>query len=144
MASTRTIFAALALAAGSAAAQQDATGVVRDRIDGMKAMAQSAKALGGMLRGFIPFSLDSARAAGREIAAEAEAARGQFPEGSISGPSEALPIIWEERARFDSLLERLRETGARIAAAGDEAAVGTLFAETAEICKDCHARYRKP
>ena len=144
MASNRTIFAVLVLAAGSAGAHQGATVMVKERTDGMKAMAQSAKALGGMLRGFIPFSLDSARAAGREIATEAEAARGQFPEGSIGGPSEALPIIWEERARFDSLLERLRETGARIAAAGDEAAVGALFAETAEICKDCHARYRKP
>ena len=139
-----TVAIALSLTAFGAFAHSGATGVVKERMDGMKAMSNATKALGAAKAGVVPFTPDLVTRAATELRTQAEAAKTLFPEGSAMGPSEALPAIWTERAGFDALLDDLIEaTDALEAAAGDEAAASSAADAVAKTCKDCHAKYRK-
>lgn len=146
---TRRVLAAAltALAAGAAAgalAHSGATGVVKERMDGMEAMSDAAKAIGAVKIGALPFDPDLIRRAAGEISRQARAAHDLFPEGSSTGKSEALPAIWTERARFDALLDDLIAAADRLeAAAADEPAAMAAADEVAEICKDCHEDFRE-
>ena len=70
-----------------------------------------------------------------------------FPEGTQEGfGTEALPIIWEEKENFDSLMKK---------ASDDMIQLTSLIGETDDIrgtlkqlmwsnCKACHSKYRMP
>ena len=136
--------AAATLAAAAALAHSGATGIVKQRMDGMKAMSDATKAIGAVKLGVIPYSPDLIRRAAGALRDHGEAARGQFPEGSLHGPSEALPAIWTEREGFDRLMTALIDASARLdAAAEDQDAALAIADDVAATCKDCHAKYRK-
>ncbi|MEM7524034.1 MAG: cytochrome c [Pseudomonadota bacterium] len=137
------VAAAGLIAGGAALAHSGATGIVKARMDGMKTMSDAAKALGAVKAGAIPYAPLTIRRAAGMLITEGTAARGQFPEGSASDVSEALPAIWSERAGFDRLLEDLIAAAERMeAAADDEAAAMRAAEDVAATCKDCHAKYR--
>lgn len=137
-------FAAALLAAAGVLAHSGATGVVKQRMDGMKAMSDAAKALGAVKLGVIPYSAVTVRRAAAALRESGEAARTQFPPGSNAHPSEALPAIWRERDGFDRLLGALIDAAARLdAAAEDETRALAVADEIAATCKDCHAKYRE-
>ncbi|MEL6795155.1 MAG: cytochrome c, partial [Pseudomonadota bacterium] len=128
----------------AALAHIGATGVVKDRMDGMKIMAGAAKALGAAKAGAIPFSPELARRAAADLRTSAVAARDQFPEGSLERPSEASPAIWTDRETFDRILEELiAAADALEAAAEDEAAARAAADAVARTCKDCHGKFRE-
>ena len=138
--------AALAAAAfvGAALAHSGATGVVKSRMEGMKEMSHAAKALGALRAGAIPYSPDVVRRAAAALSRHGEEAKTLFPEGSLFGPSEALPAIWTDRAGFDRILDDLIAAAKRLdAAADDEAAYPDAATAVAETCKSCHSKYRK-
>lgn len=111
--------AGLAFAAG-AWAHSGAMGVVKERMDAMKAMGEAVKRIKPMMSGEAGYDADAVRAAARAIAGEAGAAMvGKFPEGSGGGVSEALPAVWSDAARFEALARDLE-----IAARGLERAAG--------------------
>ena len=136
------LFGAL-LGAGAALAHSGATGVVKERMDGMKGMSNAAKAMGAVKAGAIPFSFETLNLAGREIAAHGVAARAQFPEGSITGPSEALPVIWTDRETFDRLLDQMIDAAEALATSADRDESMALATKIGGLCKDCHATFRK-
>lgn len=133
----------VALAAAAAAANTGASGIVEARIETMKSMSYAAKALGAVKIGVLPFSPDLARRAAADLKAGVRAARDQFPEGGGEGKTEALPVIWSERDRFDALFDDLAAAASRLeAAAEDEAAAMVAADAVAQTCKDCHETFR--
>ena len=135
---------ALTALGGAALAHSGATGIVKERMDGMKAMSDATKAIGAVKTGVLPYSADLMRRAAEELRRHAEAAHVLFPEGSATGKSEALPSIWAERQGFDQLLNDLIAAATRLeAVAEDEAAALITADQVAATCKDCHAKYRE-
>lgn len=69
-----------------------------------------------------------------------------FPEGTDTGKTDALPLIWKEQPRFNELATKLEKSTAQLrdaVAANDKAGTMTAFKAVGEACKGCHDRYRK-
>lgn len=69
-----------------------------------------------------------------------------FPEGSGTGETEALPLIWQEKDKFAQAVNAVEKASADLKAAanaGDKAATAQAFKALGESCKGCHDRYRK-
>ena len=70
-----------------------------------------------------------------------------FPEGSVEGPSAALPAIWED---FDAFADIVDDMGSRADAlalaaqqAEDATAIRQPFAALGKTCSGCHEDFRK-
>ncbi|PSK80816.1 cytochrome c556 [Limimaricola soesokkakensis] len=97
------------VAAGAALAHSGATGVVRERMEGMVAMRDAMRDVTPMMRGEAPYDAARVAEAGRAIAAHAGSEMTRlFPEGSADGVSYAKEAIWQEPETFDALAEELR------------------------------------
>lgn len=122
-------------AAGPAAdAHTGATGVVKERMEHMKSLASAMKTIKAGVRAKPEIRRDAIAEAARAIAEHAEKTPSLFPEGSIEGPSEALPEIWQEWEAFKSANETLKAEARKlseVAAKGDRRAVTVQFAKTA-------------
>jgi cytochrome c556 len=69
-----------------------------------------------------------------------------FPDGTGTGDTDALPLIWQEREKFGQLVTASEKSTAELrnaASAGDKAAIMKAFKAVGESCKGCHDRYRK-
>src|SRR3990170_8838232 len=88
------VYATLALA------HEDATGVVKERMDLMETQKDAMKVIGEMAKGKTPFDAAAATKAAGDINATAKKIPELFPEGSGGGKSEALPAVWEKWDRF--------------------------------------------
>jgi len=129
--------------AGAVFAHSGATGIVKERMDGMKDMSNATKALGAIKAGVLPYSPDIIRRAAGQLRDSARAAKSQFPAGSDGHPSEALQTIWEDQAGFDQLLDDLIAASARLDAGAENRDDALRAADdVAKTCKDCHAKYR--
>lgn len=119
--------AGLWLALPSAAtAHGGATGVVMDRMELMKAMGESMKRLSAMLHGNAPYDADAVRKEAEAIARSGgETMTKDFPEGSLHGPTEALPAIWEQPERFRALADDLTTYAEALAAAAENGSAAT-------------------
>ena len=136
--------AAVALA-GTALAHSGATGVVKDRMEAMKAMADALEVIVPMTRGERAYDPGAYAAAARRIAAEAgRPLVDKFPEGSTQSPSEAAPAIWTDFARFSDLSMTLERRAAALAQAADNSAEVPrgAFRDMAQTCSACHEDYR--
>ena len=80
--------------------------------------------------------------AGQEIVRHGEAARDLFPEGSGGGVSEAHPLIWEDRAGFDRILDDMIDAARGLQNQTDKDDALAVAAKIGETCKACHERYR--
>ena len=70
-----------------------------------------------------------------------------FPEGTQEGfGTEALPIIWEEKETFDSLMKKASDDMTQLASLIEETddIRGTLKQLMWSNCKACHSKYRMP
>lgn len=68
-----------------------------------------------------------------------------FPPGSNTGDTKALPVIWTDRATFDSrAADALREARAlqAVAAAGNRAGLEDALRTLGASCTACHDRFR--
>lgn len=103
---TIAVFAALIGAA--ALAHGGATGIVKDRMDGMSAMGRTVKELTPMMRRQTPFDADRVREAADVMIIHAgEHMTRLFPEGTGGKPSAALPMLWKKWDEFEELAEQL-------------------------------------
>lgn len=133
------------MAAGAALAHSGATGKVKERMDGMKAMGAAMKSIGAMAQGKAAHDAAAVEAAGRQIETHAQAMAALFPKGSDHKPTRALPEVWTNGARFEALAKELADSAAQLARqASDGDALGANFRTVAEQCKVCHQRYRAP
>ncbi len=137
---------AAAVAGGAVSAHENATGVVKERMDMMDKLGDSMKALKSLVRG--KSDLDSGRVIelAEEIREMSNHIGAKFPEGSNEMPSEALPAIWEDWDRFNGLITRMRDESARlgaVAAEGDRRSVLKQFIALGKTCKSCHTDFRQ-
>ncbi|HUG99782.1 MAG TPA: cytochrome c [Gammaproteobacteria bacterium] len=60
--------------------------------------------------------------------------------------TEALPVIWEDHARFEELAANVRRSAERlaeVAGGGDREAARTAVTAVTDDCKACHERFRE-
>jgi cytochrome c556 len=115
------LFGGALVAAGSVAlAHGGATGVVKERMDLMKAIGERMKTLTQIFKGEAPYdSVTVADSAGYIRDHGGEHITELFPEGSLDEPTEALPTIWQDWGRFEGLSEQLVTYAGALAEAAD-------------------------
>jgi cytochrome c556 len=141
-----------ALAAGSAGASDPDDSpspqtVIETRQAGFKKMGAAMKAIIEQLKSDAP---DNARmaAAAHVISSGAETQLRWFPTGSgaeAGVETDALPHIWKDRAKFDSIANQLIPASKTLAAAvsgSDPAAIRAQAKVVADICSTCHRSFR--
>lgn len=111
---------AMVAASGATLAHEGATGAVAKRMDLMKEMGGAMKTLTPIMRGKEAYDVEKVRAQAAVIRKNGgHNITDLFPEGTDDPPSEALPKIWEDWARFQSLANRLSRTAGALEAAAD-------------------------
>lgn len=68
-----------------------------------------------------------------------------FPEGSITGDSKALPVIWTDWANFAAIFAKganAAKAGIKAARAGDTQAYAASVETIKDTCGACHMTYR--
>ncbi|MBP0048583.1 cytochrome c [Marinobacterium sp. AK62] len=105
-------------------AHGNATGIVKERMELMKEMKDAMKSVADIFSGKSEYNANTIKDAAQTIERNAGSAMTElFPEGSIHGPSEARPEIWQEWERFEDLSDRLQRYSAALANAADNEAV---------------------
>ena len=105
---------------GAVYAHSGATGIVKERMDGMAAMGKAVKAVTPIMRGQVAYDAEQVTSfaeAVREHSGEAMTAL--FPEGSGGMPSKAKPSIWSEWEEFEALANQLETLSEGLALAAD-------------------------
>lgn len=102
-------------------AHEEATAVVKERMDLMKTIGKQTKTLSGMFKGEAPYDAVTVSEAAAVIHDHGgEQLTVLFPEESLDPPTEALPAIWQDWTRFESLAGQLADaSGALVLAAGN-------------------------
>jgi len=104
-----------------------ATGIVGERMMGMMMLGEQVKVLAPIADDPGPDDLGKVREAAAMIEMHAGAAMTDlFPEGSIEGPSDAKPAIWERWEEFAAYSNLLGELGRELDDAGEAAALPPL------------------
>lgn len=140
----RTVFVASLLALGvtAAIAQSD---VVEQRQNLMKQMGAQTRPIGGMLRGQEPFDLAKVQAGLKIFADNSTRAASLFPENSKNAPkTEALPALWENKAKFETIMTKLNQDATTaLATIKDEATLKAEMPKVLQNCGACHNDFRK-
>lgn len=133
------IVATVAVGVGMANAEP-----IEDRKQILKGFADATKPVGAMLKGDAPFQLAQVQAALRAYIDGAKKLPGLFPDDSKTGhDTEALPKIWEDKARFDGLFDKLgKDSEVALAGISDEASLKATFPKLLGNCKSCHDDFR--
>ena len=144
----RAMVAILALtAAGAAFSHSGASGIVKERMDAMSAIAKSLKVVGTMIKGEAAFDAGSVELAAGEIANHAKMVPHMFPDGSNKKPSEALPAIWTDWDKFTKLAASMETSAQDLAEAAKSATetsgIRAQFGALAKTCKACHSDFRQ-
>ena len=126
----------LSLIAVSAAsfvwAHGSATGIVKERMDGMVAMSKATKAITPMMRGNVEYNAEAIRDYARTIEEHAgEAMTKLFPEGSGGMPSEAKDDVWTDWEQFEVLAMQLANLGKGLAQAAENGLAESVSEEGA-------------
>lgn len=143
------VFAAISVVAvfisAAVYAHGGATGVVKERMDEMSVFGASMKTMKRHVTGEVAFDAAEVRKAAKAIADGGGAAlTALFPKGSLMAPSEALPAVWTDWARFQELAEEMRSAAAALVGADalDAKAAAKGFRGIAGTCKACHRDFR--
>lgn len=140
----RTVFVASLLALGvtAAVAQSD---VVEQRQNLMKQMGAQTRPIGSMLRGQEPFDLAKVQAGLKVFSENSQKAAALFPENTKDAPkTEALPSIWENKAKFDGIMTKFHQDAqTAMASIKDEATFKAEMPKVMQNCGACHNDFRK-
>ncbi len=155
------IFTLLACAS-TALAHTAATGIVKERMDGMIVLRKSMKTVLAETQSTTP-NIQAIKTAAQAMQAHAgEAMTGLFPDGSLDHPSEAKATIWQDWERFSYLANQLdlHAQGLALAASNpitgkpaeqrdnrvlmDFATMGPdeVFTLIGKTCTACHEQFR--
>jgi cytochrome c556 len=128
----------------SALAQNAA--VIKERKEVFKAMGDAAKPTGAMLKGEADFDLAAIKNAIKVYQEKAAILPKLFPDDSKEGEkTEALPVIWENKADFEGRFAKLAEMAKAAETSITDA--DTFAEEWPKVmgnCGGCHKKYRKP
>jgi len=133
------------LSATLALAHEEATGVVKERMDLMDRQKDDMKIIGNMAKGKTPFDAAKAAEAARDVAVTSEEIPKLFPEGSDGHPSEAKPEIWTKWDEFTGNADELHAVAQALAAALDGGSPDWKedFKKVTDACKTCHKSFRQ-
>lgn len=143
------MIAASALITVGALAHGGATGIVKDRMDGMMAMGKALGTVADMFKGNAAFDAAKVAEAARIVEGHAAEMGSLFPDTKASREgkgTEALPSIWENKGDFLAIAKDLENKSAdlaMVAATNDQAQIRRSFGEMAKTCSACHSDYRK-
>lgn len=111
---------------GASLAHDGATGVVRERMDGMVALGDAVRNITPIMRGQTSYDADAVSDFARVIQDHSgDAMTSLFPEGSAGDPSEARETVWSDWEEFEQLALRLEILGRAL----ETASVNGLSAE---------------
>jgi len=133
------------VATGSLAlAHSGATGIVKERMDGMGTLAASMKSLVGLHKGGAVDAESVGRIARAMKAHSGRALTRRFPEGSMPPVSEASPEIWRDWARFVALSDALFAAADRLEteATSPGLDLGAHIEDLGATCSGCHKVFR--
>jgi cytochrome c556 len=110
----------------------------------LKGFGDATKAPAAMLKGEAPFDLAKVKMTLQTYSDGVKKLPALFPENSkTGGDTAALPKIWEDKARFESLYAKLgKDADANLVAIVDEASFKREFPKQLGDCKTCHDDYR--
>lgn len=112
--------AAISAVGLAALAHSGATGVMKERMDGMMAMGEAVKDITPMMRGKVDYDPQAVRAFSEEVRRHSGTAMTRlFPEGSNGKPSEAKEAIWTDWEEFEKLAEQLHMLSLGLSEAAD-------------------------
>ena len=133
---------------GLAIAHSGATGVVKERMDLMKSVAEQMKTVGKMIKGEEAYAAGQVAAAADAIVGHAREIPGLFPEGSTDHPSEAMPAIWQDWDRFVELTNDMQRKAEALGASARQSAdmkdIRPQFGALGKTCSACHEDFRRP
>ena len=140
----RSVYIASLLALGVTAAIAQSN-VVEQRQALMKEMGAQTRPLGGMLRGQEPFDLAKVQSGLKVFVENPKKFVTLFPESSKNAEkTEALPTIWENKAKFDSIGMKLStDAQTALTTIKDEATLKTELPMVLQNCGACHNEFRK-
>ena len=140
----RTVFVASLLALGVTAAIAQSN-VVEQRQNLMKEMGAQTRPIGGMMRGQEPFDLAKVQSGLKVFAENPKKFLTLFPESSKNAEkTEALPSIWENKAKFDSIGTKLStDAQTALTTIKDEASFKAEMPKVLQNCGACHNEFRK-
>lgn len=108
------------ITAGVALAHGGATGVVKERMDGMAAMQKAVKAVTPIMRGQAEYDANAVRSFAAAVEMHSgEAMTKLFPEGTGGKPSEAKAEVWSDWEGFETLAMDLKVLAKALAEAAD-------------------------
>ena len=130
---------------GIAFAHSGAKGIVKERMDMMSDVGKRMKTIGTMLRSG-EFDRETAKQAALVIQGHAVRIPDLFPDGSIDGPTEALPSIWTNWEEFVAAAEKMDITAAQLAKIADTSSsvdeIKQQFGQLGKSCSGCHEKFR--
>lgn len=135
--------------AAGALAHSGATGIVKERMDGMMAMGKALGTVADMFKGKTTFDADQVAGAAKIVESHAAEMGSLFPDTKQSREgkgTEALPSIWENKEDFLAIAKALENKSAdlaKVAVTNDQAQIRRAFGEMAKTCSACHSDYRK-
>ena len=133
------------LGAGAVFAHTGATGIVKERMEAMKAIGKAMKALGAMAKGDAAFNAARIQAASKTITGHAGDFDRLFPDTNKSRKShvsEAAPAIWTQKPEFLALAKKLADAAAGLEGISARGELGGQMKALGTTCKGCHEKFR--
>lgn len=116
---------------------------IQARKDVLKTFGPASRAPGLMLRGEQPFDLATVQASLKVFADGAPKLPALFPADSQTGDTKALPVIWQEKDKFNAIFAKLEaDSKAAMTAITNEATFKTEMPKVLGNCGACHNSYR--
>ncbi len=136
------ILLAITISAAPGSGHEHATGIVKERMDMMEAMAKSMKAITDRIKN--KSDLAGIRAEAEAIAEHAPHMTHLFPPGSRQSPTEARAAIWQNWPDFEGKARALETESGKLAKMklDDFAAVSAQVEALSRTCTACHGKYR--
>lgn len=132
----------------AATAHEGATGVIKERMDHMKAIGQQVKIMVPMMKGALPYDPEQvAKSAAIIEDNSGETFAALFPEGSNEKPSEALSGIWDNWSKFTDLSNALQSRAGDLKTVatnnGSEDDFKAALGQMLRTCKSCHSDFKE-
>jgi cytochrome c556 len=142
----RFLCAVILIAFGACAVAAQNVDIIKERKKHYEAMGKAVKEPTAMYKGEAEFDLAKVQAALKVIQEKAAILPKLFPDDAKTGAdTEALPIIWQEKADFEGRFPKLAEAAkAAEAKITDEESFPDAWKDVVANCSGCHKKFRKP
>jgi cytochrome c556 len=133
--------------ASTAAAQVKPDVLVKQRQSAMTLIGKYWGPIAGMASGKVsPYNADVVSRNATYLENLAQMPWDGFHDSTKGEKSRALPALWEQKAKFDELSQRLQAETVKlgqVARAKDEAGVKQQYAVVGKVCGACHESFRE-